>query len=205
MSRKLVQLAREQVDEAAKVLARAFRDNPGVRAVLVRQPSEVRQQMFERASRTFVDVARRYGLASGVQEGEHIRGVSLAYAPGGYPLPVRAQLSLARAALAGGPRIAFRFAQVDAYMRGAHLRRPHYYLFMIGVDPSEQGKGHGGVLLRRLNELADSERVECYLETDRQENVALYERFGYRVTSEDNLKRLDNLLLWTMTRPSRAG
>jgi ribosomal protein S18 acetylase RimI-like enzyme len=204
MTRTLIDLGGEHVEEAAAVLARAFRDNPGVRAILHRQPSEVRQRIFERLSRAFVEAARRHGLATGVLENERIAGATLAYPPGGYPLPLLAQLSIARAAVASAPRMAWRFAHIDGYMRKKHLRRPHYYLFMIGVDPAEQGKGHGGLLLRRLNELADSARIECYLETDRQENVALYERFGYQVTTEDTLKRLDNLRLWTMTRPARA-
>ena len=43
-----------------------------------------------------------------------------------------------------------------------------------------------------------------YLETDRRENVGLYQRFGYVVTEEAQVRGFA-LTMWRMVRPPRRG
>jgi ubiquinone/menaquinone biosynthesis C-methylase UbiE/ribosomal protein S18 acetylase RimI-like enzyme len=81
---------------------------------------------------------------------------------------------------------------------GAHFTGVHYYILAVGVAPSEQGKGMGGVLLRSALRLADERGVPCYLETASPRNVALYERLGFRVQRAFAPKELPPL--WTMLR-----
>jgi ribosomal protein S18 acetylase RimI-like enzyme len=200
MATRLIELPRDRVEEAAHVLARAFYDNPGVTAVLDRHSPEGRLRLFGRWSRSFVRSARRFGITTAVVDGERLVAAALVYPPGTYPLPIRTQLSIAGAVLASGLRAAYRFTRMAAHLQHVHTRTPHYYLFMIGVDPLEQGKGHGGRLLRHLNDLADERGVSCYLETDKEASVALYERFGYRVDAALTIGAVGNLRLWTMTR-----
>jgi hypothetical protein len=42
-------------------------------------------------------------------------------------------------------------------------------------------------LLRPVLERIDRERVPCYLETNVAKDVAIYERFGFEVVSEDRM------------------
>jgi hypothetical protein len=44
--------------------------------------------------------------------------------------------------------------------------------------------------------------VPCYLETDKTENVSLYQSFGYKVLGEESIEKLGNVRLWYMMRPS---
>jgi ribosomal protein S18 acetylase RimI-like enzyme len=61
---------------------------------------------------------------------------------------------------------------------------PHWYLGLLAVDPRHQRKGHASALLRPVLEKLERERMPCYLETHKTENVALYEHFGFRVLEE---------------------
>jgi len=200
MAPSILELSSTQAAEAAAVLARAFVDNPGVRAVLGRYATEQRRVHFERISRGFVAAARRYGLATALLEDDRIAGVTLVYPPGAYPVPVLGQLLMAKEIAMSNPRTAWNFARVAAHLQRVHLRTPHYYLFMIGVDPPMQSKGYGGRLLSHLNEIADQAHSECYLETEKLESVGLYEHFGYQVVRDDILRSVGNLRIWTMRR-----
>ena len=76
---------------------------------------------------------------------------------------------------------------------------PHYYLLALGVAPSSQGQGAAGRLLRTMLDRADAEAKVVYLETQHQENVAVYERFGFKVASETTIPDI-NLTNWGMAR-----
>ena len=60
----------------------------------------------------------------------------------------------------------------------------HWYLYPIGVDPIHQGKGYAGQLLRAKLAEVDKQNVPCYLETNREKNVSLYEHFGFEIMEE---------------------
>lgn len=79
-------------------------------------------------------------------------------------------------------------------------REPHWYLGIAGCDPSAQGTGRGGAVIRAGLERADAERLPVCLETAREENLGLYRRFGFEVTSEWTVR--DSPLVWSMTRPA---
>jgi ribosomal protein S18 acetylase RimI-like enzyme len=65
-----------------------------------------------------------------------------------------------------------------------HLPSPHCYLFFIGVDPSFQGKGYAGRLLRPVLDRLDKQKIPCYLNTQNEKNIGLYEHFGFRVIDQ---------------------
>jgi len=61
-----------------------------------------------------------------------------------------------------------------------HPGHPHWYLPLIGVDPSAQNRGLGSALLSRALARCDRERVPAYLESTTPRNSPLYERFGFK-------------------------
>ncbi len=191
--------------EVARVLARAFRDNPSSRAFLPGQDAEQRVRSLWRVFRGLAEATLRHGSVHVVDDGDSIAGASLSFAPGRFPMPVRAFAFLAYGPIAAGPRAALRYALADAWMHRMHLEEPHYYLFVLGVDPAMQGRGVGGALLRRISSAADRASVPCYLETDTEDNVRLYRHYGYEVTRDDRSRLLDNLRFWTMQRPAAAS
>jgi GNAT superfamily N-acetyltransferase len=60
-----------------------------------------------------------------------------------------------------------------------HPHEPHWYLPLIGVDPSKQGNGYGSALLRASLARCDAEGMPAYLEATSVRNVPLYERHGF--------------------------
>lgn len=189
-----------EVPLAAGVLARAFRDNPGMMAALPGLTEEVRLGLLGPCMDGFVASVRRFGVAEVVKDAGAIVAVSLSFAPGKFPPPFYATIIQAKGPLRAGLGVSLRFARVDHEMRKRHPHDPHWYLWFLGVEPERQGQGLGSVLLRSLSAKAEADLVPCYLETDKASSVKIYERHGYRVEAEDVLPGLD-LRLWYMRRP----
>jgi ribosomal protein S18 acetylase RimI-like enzyme len=64
---------------------------------------------------------------------------------------------------------------------GAHVpAEPCWFLDVIGVVPAAQGLGLGRILVEHGLALAAADGLPAFLETGRAENVAYYERFGFR-------------------------
>jgi len=55
----------------------------------------------------------------------------------------------------------------------------HIYLQQIGIRREFQGKGIGKKLFKTLFAAADSLQVPVYLETESEENVSLYQHYGF--------------------------
>lgn len=69
------------------------------------------------------------------------------------------------------------FEQMGRY----HPSEPHWYLPLIGVDPSRQGKGYGSALMQHALLPCDRDHKLAYLESSNPRNVPLYERHGFEV------------------------
>jgi ribosomal protein S18 acetylase RimI-like enzyme len=196
----LRRLAASEVSPAAGVLARAFRDNPGMVTAIPDVTPERRLVLLEPCMDGFVRSVLRYGEVEVVEDAGKIVAVSLSYAPGAFPAPLLSTFIQARGPVAAGIRTALRFARLDHEMHKVHPRYPHWYLWFLGVEPERQGQGLGSELLRSLSAKAENDRVPCYLETDKPSSVKLYERHGFHVQSEVVLQKIE-LRLWLMKRP----
>jgi ribosomal protein S18 acetylase RimI-like enzyme len=64
-------------------------------------------------------------------------------------------------------------------MGNFHPKEPHWYLPVIGVDPSRQGMGLGSILMRHAVARSDRAGVPAYLESSNPRNISLYERHGF--------------------------
>ena len=89
------------------------------------------------------------------------------------------------------------FEQMGRY----HPEEPHWYLPLIGVDPSKQGRGHGAALLRHALERVDRARRVAYLESSNPANVPLYQRHGFEVVG--TIQAGDSPPMFPMVRHSR--
>ncbi len=59
-------------------------------------------------------------------------------------------------------------------------RPPHYYLSLLGTDPSRRGHGHGMALLEHNLATIDAQGLPAYLESSNASNDPRYERRGFR-------------------------
>lgn len=64
---------------------------------------------------------------------------------------------------------------------------PHWYLMLLGVEPSEQGRGIGGALLEPVLQMANSGGYPCWLETTTEQNVRFYQQRGFQVVARGDL------------------
>jgi ribosomal protein S18 acetylase RimI-like enzyme len=75
----------------------------------------------------------------------------------------------------------------------------HWYLWGLGVEPSRQGQGIGGMLIQPVLARADASGLPCYLETMNEKNVPFYEKHGFKIVSDAEVPR-HGLRVWAMLR-----
>jgi len=80
---------------------------------------------------------------------------------------------------------------------------PYIHLLIMGVSQEFQGKGFGGKLLRALIEKAETERKPIYLETQKEDNINFYEKYGFSVKKKIILPEPLNLPMWLMVREAK--
>ena len=96
-----------------------------------------------------------------------------------------------------GPRAATRLA---AWLKTWAMHdpdEPHSHLGPLAVNAHLQGRGIGTRILGEYCRRLDANREVSYLETDKPENVRLYERHGFVVTGEAPVIGVPN---WFMRR-----
>jgi GNAT superfamily N-acetyltransferase len=190
----------EDLPMAAAMLARAFRDNPAMVGILKGDDAEKREHILRTVMLGFAKSVQRDGVVEVVKEGDSIVAASLVFPPGRFPPSIVGQLITAWAVLSSRIGRAHRFALADHDMRRKHLHEPHWFLWVLGVEPERQGQGLGSRLLRSLRAKADAERMPCYLETDRKTSVRIYQNHGFDVMSDEVLRGVDTQM-WFMQRP----
>lgn len=181
-------------DPLAAVLGRAFADDPVWRWMFPRHP--------ERMAAMFGMLLRHAHLPNGVNELAEQDGRILAGAlwdpPGRWRISVVTQLRQFPGLLRVMGNRTFAVLRGLADVERAHPVEPHWYLAILGTEPSAQGHGLGSMLLRSRLNRCDERRFPAYLESSKEDNVPYYERFGFRVTGELNLP--GGPTLWPMWR-----
>jgi ribosomal protein S18 acetylase RimI-like enzyme len=84
-------------------------------------------------------------------------------------------------------------------------KKPHWHLGPIGVLPEMQRKGVGSQMLSSACESIDQKLGAAYLETDRTENLAFYERFGFSTIAEAEILGAPNWFMWRSARETVAS
>ncbi len=73
------------------------------------------------------------------------------------------------------------------WIAGNFPGEPFWYLDHIAVEADQRGSGVGTALIQHGLAFADRDGVPAFLETGRPENVAYYERRGFRTTSDGSI------------------
>ena len=136
-----------------------------------------------------------------------IVGVAAWIAPGGYPYPVRTQLGQGLGALRALSRVPQALVTGTRYllaMEKAHPKEELWYLQLLATDPEHQRTGVGAALLQGTLERCDADGVASYLETQNEDNLAYYGRFGYELAETLHPVRRGPPL-WTMRRAPRGS
>jgi GNAT superfamily N-acetyltransferase len=75
------------------------------------------------------------------------------------------------------------------------VKGPYYLCDMIGVNPHIQRQGIGRKMLEAKLEEFDKEKVPCYLETSKVENVDYYKKFGFTLIHRYKISEVNVLCL----------
>ena len=190
-----------QHDAASQVLTRAFLDDPMVMYVV---PDEERRK---RHLPWFFRLAAKYGQRFGRGETyttpNKVDAAAIWLPPGetiASPMKM-IQLGMLRGFYKFGPRSFMRFLSATNHLEHFHKRDvppDHWYLFVLGVDPSRQGQGVGSTIIQPVLERADKDRLPCYLETMKEINVDFYAKHGFEVVVDDTFP--NGPRYWTMKR-----
>jgi ribosomal protein S18 acetylase RimI-like enzyme len=80
-----------------------------------------------------------------------------------------------------------------------HPKPAHWYLVNIGTRPADGGLGFAGALLDTRLAVCDETQMPAYLVCTREENISLYEKYGFRVTEAFALPA-SGPTMWSMWR-----
>lgn len=187
------------IDWATDLLTEAFLDEPPTTHLFRGPQRRAQVSYFLRCSCAYAmlfgecyTTSTRDGVALWLLPGKTAMTFGRMYRAGMLSAPLRLGLS------------AFsRFMAFAAFTDKLHKKSaptPHYYLFALGVSPAAQGSGVGGLLLASMLRRIDEERMPAYLETQKEKNVGLYQRFGFEVAAEGAFPKLEGLCNWGMFR-----
>jgi ribosomal protein S18 acetylase RimI-like enzyme len=185
----------------AQVLGRAFQDDPVMSWV---QPDVERRTA---ALPGFFGALTRHHFLAGrgtevAVSDDGVAAAALWDPPGRWQQSPREQLAMLPAMLrACRGRLAVARTITDL-MKEHHPEEPHWYLGVIGSDPTVRGGGFGHGLMRSRLDRCDAEYAPAYLESSNPDNISYYQRFGFDVTGEIALPE-GGPSLWPMWRAPR--
>jgi len=200
------QLRDDERHAASVVLARGMRDNPNHRAAFGDDPQRRLRSSLRMFNALFavMRTQERICAVDGAPVGDHdgILGVAAMAAPGTCrPTALqKARMASRLTTVAAGP-----LARVITWQNvwSEHdPDQPHSHLGPLAVDAHLQGRGIGSALMREYTRRLDTAGHIGYLETDRSENVAFYERHGFTVTGRATVLDTPN---WFMRREPGHG
>jgi ribosomal protein S18 acetylase RimI-like enzyme len=189
-------IERDDLDRVVELLTRAFDDDP-VANFFAKQDAR-RVERIGRSMRMNLEQLTFPFGETYVSEG--FEGAALWNAPNQRPHGLWNDLRLIPGlfAMTGAARFPAVMSAVSRVEK-LHPKEPHYYLFVIGVDPAYQGQGISRQLVAPVLERCDREGMPAYLESSKESNIPIYERFGFRVTGEIPLTK-GGPMLWPMWR-----
>lgn len=201
----LIPLGSDRYAETARMLARAFQDDPMWSFVEPDAARRLRKTawILEHWARLLAPLGASW-LA--VDESGAAVGAAMWLPPGEFE-----KVSTVRMLRAGyvwmpfalGFRWMLRSWRIFDEMVGRQLlvmREPCWVLDVLGVEPARQGEGIGRRLLEKGLARADTEAKPGFLVTHKLSNVKFYEHFGFRVVDEYQMSN-GGPVAYSMQRP----
>lgn len=165
------------------LLGAAFQDDP-VWEWIAPDP----RRRHRHLGRAFSQLIRRRTAAGTVWTTEDLGGAAMWAEPDDWrERPSEMARILPSMAASIGLRLAWSRAAALGEMERHHPREPHWYLAILGADPSRRGQGIGGALMGPMVERCDEQGMPAYLESSKEQNLAFYHRFGFEVTEQVSL------------------
>jgi len=198
----LVRLTKPQIKPAAEMFAQAFQDDP-LFASLIPDASE-RKLLLPNIFQFMI----RYGVFYGgvYATSPNMEGVAV-WLPS-----EKAKMTLWKMIWTGCFSLIYYYFKVGKFisrllsyneyafnLHNRHAHFPHLYLFVIGVDPMFQERGYASALIKPMLARVDEEHLPCYLETQNEKNISIYQHYGFKVVQVGTIPGTD-INHWAMLR-----
>lgn len=189
----------EMLDEAARVLARAFVTNP-LHVAAFGPMQLAKNEKFFRGGLAAMTGPKRVAI-----RGARIVGVVHWVRSPGCRFSGGAKLRMVSDMIrAFGAGTTLRVTSWLGAWSSRHPREAHGHLGPIGVTPDEQGQRVGQRLMDLYCADLDGDGAPGYLETDRAENVRFYRNFGFEVVVTAPVLGVPNYFMWRKPRGGPA-
>jgi len=198
-------LTSTELQDVAVIAARAFHTDPFFEFLSPKAVSRARGLSLYWYA-ICANLGPRGRLLTARRDGRII-GVGAWIPPGAYPQPVATQIAQQLGALRALYRVPSALVtglQYIVALDKAHPKEELWYLQLLATDPEHQRTGVGAALMHQTLETCDAEGVASYLETQNEDNLAYYGRFGYEVAKMLRPVRRGPPL-WTMRRDPRGS
>jgi GNAT superfamily N-acetyltransferase len=187
-------------------LARAFHDDPLFNFLVPDLLSQARANLTFMHS--IVADACAFGEIWVARTDAKVAGAAVWLPPSTYPRGGRRETVGILRDLRSVPRLGTRLLtsiRLQNEIARVHhrVKEPHWYLSLLGADPSRQRSGAGTALLAPILGRCDAEGTPVYLETQKAENVPWYHRSGFRVVEELRVTGCPSM--WALRRDPRPA
>ena len=197
-------LDRRTLDEAAVLGARSFYDDPFF--MHLSDEPMLRARGLALYMRSHLIALGDSAVATGARNATGLLvGICVWQRPGTYPLPVSRQvreMGGSLRALIPRPASLLTGLRYTLAVEKARPRDEHWYLCLLAADPMAWRRGVGTALLEPSLATVDDDGLPAYLETQKDDNLAFYRRFGFEEPARLTPSR-GGPPLFTMTRHVR--
>lgn len=180
--RNLLSLQRDAIEAASKTYEKAFRNDPLFTRLLPEE--KLRRNKIRLIFELFLRYATYFGEVYATSEAWE--GITM-WIPSEHVVMTpekMAQAGCLEVTQKIGNEFLDTWGELFEHLEKKHREVApfkHYYLAGMAVQPESQGKGYSGALMRPMFQRLDQQGIPCYLETQNEKNVALYEHFGFEV------------------------
>jgi GNAT superfamily N-acetyltransferase len=201
----LYRVQKGDIVRASKVLADAFQHDPGWNKIFEGESD------IEKRFRAIFEMSVRYGLKYGevYAPSEDLEGV-IAWVPGKcanmdawHMIRSGWMGSAMRIGLNAAKKMGAAYKPVTEFRREYMAGHTFRYLLVFGVATELQGKGFGRKLIDAVIEKSDRDGLQLYVGAGSEENLKMYEHFGFRVLKKIILPIID-LPEWEMVREPKV-
>jgi ribosomal protein S18 acetylase RimI-like enzyme len=182
------------LDAAFSVIGLAFADNPNT--LMLARGDRDRAERMMRAVVRVAKLSRKWSHVLVAVAASDIVGVLNAAEWPNCQLRAWEKLRTAPALIGAMGSAIPRALKMTGVWAKQDPQRPHWHIGPLGVSPDHQGHGIGKALLAKFLETVDGNGSPAYLETDVERNVALYEKFGFKVVARADIAGVDNRFMW---------
>lgn len=188
-SSNLIRLTQVEIKQAAKMLAEVFYNEP-VYVYFIPDADERKNKLhhhFALRLKHCISCGEAYATSP------EMEGIAMWFPPEYSKLTLPkillwGALSVLPALFSGSGREAIsRQMSVNNYLNSLHAQitsSNYWFLSSIGVNPRFQKRGYASALLKPMLSRFENENSFCFLDTQKEENIPLYEHFGFKIVKE---------------------